>query len=170
MINTCFQSDVMSEYGKKEIKMISNSGQQINHKLTLNIIWGALIFSIFIYGFVLFHLGKTMTDSTELHPFAMPFTIVIAIELLINWLVFKKKYAKPITADTDKEQIYQKYFSFSIINWALNESIAIYGFVLTFISEDIRYFLVTGTAALCLNFIMRPNIDKLESIHNINNS
>jgi len=52
---------------------------------------------------------------------------------------------------------FPKWFSAHLLCWALNEGIAIYGFLLSFFSQRFEPILPYAIAAILLNLSMRPN-------------
>lgn len=124
--------------------------------LTIFVIFFALTFSIIIYGAVLFVLNKTMLGfDTELELFLNVFA---SLSVIIGFISFK------FNAGLKEFKKVQDYQVKKIICYALNESIALFGFSLSYLSGFITYFLIFGSTAIILNVYMKPDKAFLESL------
>lgn len=74
----------------------------------------------------------------------------------------KAPYAKHMNPEDKKTlSFYSGYFVVHLIMWALNEAGAIFGFLLSFLSGNIKYYLITASIALFINnILLKPNYFK----------
>lgn len=115
------------------------------------IIWVALTVSLHIYMVIAFLVHK---DAT---PVALEGSLGIVLSLAAASmggmsLFFRNRsfpQGTPVTVD-------QKWFTAHVISWALNESVAILGFVLAFLTHEPMRILPFFAGALALNLIMFP--------------
>ena len=141
--------------------------------MPITLVWLALSASLIVYGGVLFYMGKTsMTDLKDvgnLKNILMPLSY---LPFIVTFIFYKKKdaiirsgnmdrspYAQGLN-DQDKQTLryYGSYFVVHIIMWAINESGAILGFVLSFTTGNLSYYLYPAIIALFLNLVvMKPN-------------
>ena len=146
----------------------------------MKIIWLALMASIAIYAFVIFQIkGIHFEDlknidamKTVLFPAAfVPFIFTFFCSLKKNWLIKKlirgntAPYLKNMeTSDQEYLKSFGAYFIFHILMWVINEMSAILGFMLSFISGNVTYYIICGSFALASNFILfKPNYQKYNS-------
>ena len=132
--------------------MLQPQQPQADPLMVSRIIWAALSFSTLIYGFVLFTTGKVsgiFVPQGGLLPIEMVAMGVNIIALAVFF--FYKNSVAPV-----KE--FEKKFSGYVICWALNESIAIVGFLAVFMSDSGNgFFYVTNVAvALTGNLLTFP--------------
>jgi uncharacterized membrane protein len=101
-----------------------------NIQLTSKIVWGALTFSLVTYGLVL-HFTEKMTyfamPSGQGEPIQM-LALVAPVMIFVSLFLYKTLMAK---AKSDQER-----FTPMVISLALNEGIAMVGFMATFTSAD----------------------------------
>ncbi len=132
--------------------MLQPRQQQADPLLTAKIIWAALNFSILIYGYVLFTVGKVsgiFAPQGELLPLEM---LAMGANLIaLGVFFFHKNSVVP-------QKDFQKKFTGYILCWAMNEAIVIFGFVAVFTSENGNgFFYVTNLAvALIGNLLTFP--------------
>lgn len=157
---------------KKDLKMqYSQDVRKI--VMPIAIIWLALSASLLVYGGVLFYMGKTsmidINGAGNLKTILIPMSY---LPFLVTFIFYKKKdaiirsgnmdrspYAQGLN-DQDKNTLkyYGSYFVVHVIMWAINESGAILGFVLTFVTGNFSYYLYPAIIALFLNLVvMKPN-------------
>jgi hypothetical protein len=125
---------------------------QNNNDLKAKIVWGGLVSSLFLYGAILYLTGKLQTvffPAAFTRPLEL-MAIAAPILLIFNVFILKSSLSKAQTP----EQTLSAY----ITSWALNESIAIFGFIATFTSpEGNAYFaMVNIFSALVGDFLMLP--------------
>jgi F0F1-type ATP synthase membrane subunit c/vacuolar-type H+-ATPase subunit K len=124
-------------------------------KKVVRIIYFALLASMFIYGFVLIKVGKNGMEYSEKYQNYFFVFLGLSIIMSLGSIFFHKKaYIKGIN--------HQQFFSMNVISWALNESICIYGFVLSFLSGQILYYIGFTIWAVSANLMMRPRFDSFE--------
>ncbi len=120
------------------------------------IIWGGLISSLFTYLIALKFIGKLDAiyfPSQNLKPLEI-FSLCAPAFLFTNYLMFKKFMS-------DAKTLEQKLKK-QIVCWALNESIALIGFVTTMLSlENNGYFALSNIAVSFVGYVlMMPKISK----------
>ncbi|MFP5490470.1 MAG: hypothetical protein ACLGG0_03170 [Bacteriovoracia bacterium] len=116
------------------------------------ILWGALQMSILLYGFVLHTLGKLVIFEMPTQPSEIDLIALLAPTILVvNLLLFRKRSS---SAKTN-----QQFLSAHIVYWALNESIAIFGFIASFMSADGNgfFYVVNAAIAIIANLRAFPN-------------
>jgi len=126
--------------------------QQQNPAIVAKIVWGALCGSLLMYAVALIATGKIATISlptTTERPIEM-LALMAPTLLLLTLFIFRTQVPK---AKTHAER-----FPKQVICWALNEFVAILGFIATFLSpESNGYFAVANiAAALVANILMFP--------------
>ena len=147
----------------REVKKMTNA---------ISIVWIALSASMIMYAIVLFVIGKTamvdVKDITSLkeiiYPVAfIPFVFTIIFSRKLNTIIKKSNmdkapFAKHMNPEDKKTlSFYSGYFVVHLVMWALNEAGAIFGFLLSFLSGNIKYYLITASIALFINnFLLKP--------------
>jgi len=145
------------------------------HKMVfpIKIVWLALLGSLFIYGILLYSMGKTGFQDLKnieamkevLYPLSfIPFIFSIIFFKKLNTIIRKTNmdtapFAKHMNAN-DKRTLsyYSSYFIIHVILWALNEAGAIIGFLMTFVSGNFKYYLLSGSIAFFINLVLlKPN-------------
>jgi hypothetical protein len=119
-------------------------------------IWGALLLSLGTYAYVLFTLSKQWEspfDFTQ-HEFFYPLLGVSFIIALVSY--FLPNLMEKNIRSNKPEDILKKLLTVNIIRWALVESIAVFGFVLSFLCQSMDAFLYFLIPSLCLFIIYRP--------------
>lgn len=112
--------------------------------MTARILWGALTFSILIYSIVLSVLGKLVTvtlPTGELTP--IQYVALGANALAIVTYLLHKQL---VLSQREMQQRLPGY----ITCWAMNESIAIFGFVAVFLSEEGNGFFYVANAMVAV--------------------
>ncbi len=138
----------------------------------LKLIWFALMAALAVYAFILIYIkGFNFVDTSNidsLKKVMIPMTIVIFVFTLFvsknkNWLIEKMTSKKSESApflkamdESDRKYLknFGSYFVFHIILWAINESGALLGFLLSFVSGNFIYYIATSTTALIFNFVL----------------
>ena len=141
--------------------------------MPMTLIWIALTASMIMYGIILVVIKKTamidvkdITSMKEiLYPLSfVPFVFTIIFSRKINTIVKKTNmekapFAKHMEPEDKKTLVYySSYFVIHVIMWALNEAGAIFGFLLSFLSGNIKYYLITASIAIFINTVLlKPN-------------
>jgi hypothetical protein len=141
-----------------------------NPMLIATIIWGALIMSAGFYMFV----GTLLAE--ELKP--VDTTIINAIGgfgvlMLVASVIVRQVLANPqrlMASGKSSLEIIESAFPLPIvqliITWAMAESAALFGLILTIMSGDTRYvFALGGAAILTLVLVHRPSAWRIEDLH-----
>jgi F0F1-type ATP synthase membrane subunit c/vacuolar-type H+-ATPase subunit K len=125
----------------------------------------ALLVSVGTYGLIVFLITNNQTPK-ELDPIMLYALAGAAATTMVMIVVLRGKLlpptreahslSEPIPEDEQVKQALGRLFTASIITWALCESIAIYGLVLSFISFQPKYFLGFAAASLVNFVIYRP--------------
>lgn len=138
---------------------------------TLNIIWGVMLLTLFIYLlvgiFVMGNIRVTMEESVigtlRMALYALAFGI-LAITKVIRNLVLSGKGQGTSRVQTGLSVQYPaigRYTAAMMVSLALSESIGLFGFVLFFLGKNLMdlYLLIAVAAASMLYY--RPNKDEL---------
>jgi len=144
-------------------------------------IWLLLIMSIFIYYFIA-RLAISQPGFSASGESAPLFPILVGISIIdLGIQVFLKQFLDDqrlfpkilkgisnqyhegaVTGESLHKELIQRHYNISIVLWALGESIAIYGLVLTFISGDLRYITGFGAFAILNMIFLRPRRQIIE--------
>ncbi len=157
---------------------LSDNQQLSKHLLIPKIIFGALMVSIPIYMF----LGQLICSRGEAPKAPEQFQLLIYIftglsGLLLLGIPIIRRFLMPPRAteparlgaeesiSTEAFQpLFQKFFSASIISWALSESIAIYGLVITFLLHDVQYIVGFGLLGMFSMSLYFPRLSLFKEI------
>jgi hypothetical protein len=129
------------------------------------ILYLALLVSVGMYGAIIFVITNNQTpkelDPTMLYALAgAAVTTMVMIVVLRGKLLPPTREAhslnEPIPEGENVQKALGRVFTASILTWALCESIAIYGLVLSFVSFQPKYFLGFAAASLVNFVIYRP--------------
>jgi F0F1-type ATP synthase membrane subunit c/vacuolar-type H+-ATPase subunit K len=147
--------------------------------LNIQIIWGAMLFSLVIYLLVchLFinNLPSEISSNFPLALFKNILLFISAVTLLTAVVMRRimltvKRGQSPMRSHQHTPAQYHpavaKYMSAIIVSLALSESIGIYGFVIHFLSRDFHslyIFLVISAFAM---IYFRPRMDELTNLAN----
>jgi F0F1-type ATP synthase membrane subunit c/vacuolar-type H+-ATPase subunit K len=133
--------------------------QQTDIKTTGKIVWAALTGSVLMYGFVLAQLGKatlwqvptSYENPLELLSLAAP--LILVASLILN-KTLRSKASEP-----------GQYFTAMVVSLALHESIALLGFIATFLGEpgNIFFYSVNALVAVIGNCLVFPSEAPLKS-------
>jgi hypothetical protein len=122
-------------------------------------VWGALTLSQVLYGLVLLTTPQAAAPTEPL-PLWIPAigSGLVSLSLFATRLSYLKLQA--LFAGSPPLQATQRAFVFYIVCWAMNESVAIFGFVNAFIStHQFSDFLPYLAASVALNIVMFPKLD-----------
>ena len=156
---------------QEEVKVIEKG------MIVLWFIWGAILFSLFVYIFISHTLGdeirKGASEEIDLSLFRNILMAVGIVEIFI--IHFLRKLMLPKVPESYRAEMQLEsskadpvravalYTRAMIITLALAESIGIYGLVLFFIgdSSEVLYMFMAVSAALMIYY--RPKRDELEA-------
>ncbi len=132
-----------------------NQQQQVDPKATAKIVWMAMTMSVLIYGFVLFQIGKASLFEVP-KSFENPLellALVAPVMLFASLFVNKSMRAKA----TEPGQ----HFTATVIGLAMNEVIALLGFVATFTGDPANAFFYGANALVAIvgNCLIFPSGD-----------
>jgi len=127
--------------------------------LVVKIVWAALTLSQLMYAAVLFIVPGSGNPGPTL-PLWIPAIVAGLVSLFIFTTRLSYLNLTTLFARSEPAQAAPKAFVFYIVCWALNESLAMFGFVLAFTStHQLGDFLPYLGAGLILNVIMFPKLD-----------
>lgn len=131
------------------------------------IVWGSLLASVFIYGIVGYVVTAEPSEAlnSEIVPTLFPILALLSVMILPLILFFRKMMLYgPLEngAIETIEQLRTRAFTPYMVSWALSESVAIYGFLLTFLSYNMDYYFGFTAWSIVLFAIFRPNMAALE--------
>ena len=146
------------------------SYQRPNQKNVAMIIWGALTASIGMY------IGLGVAAAKELKtvdPMMINALIGLGVMMLIASVILRQVLAKPqrfLASGKSPNEIMNTAFPLPlgelIITWAIADSAAIFGLILTFMSGDTTYvFGLGGASVLTLLLVHRPVAWRVEDLH-----
>jgi hypothetical protein len=139
-----------------------------NRLFTMKIIWGALLASIFIYGIVAWMKAQNAPVPGE-SPKEILFAVSCAAvtcalaAFIVPKLIFKNSPAGKNPPAQFMDML-ASIFPALIIRLALTESVAICGFILTFQSGKIEYFLLFAAPAVLMYLISFPSEANLRKL------
>lgn len=147
--------------------MAQKQGQ--SPRITIWIIWGSMLSTLFIYALVLFMVTKNADGFTPPEPDLVRMLLLVfggislsevgAIFMLRKTTFFNR--LEKGAFDT-LEKLRGAYQTTCILSWGLTESIAIYGFVLAFLTHDLTYYLYFAPPAIVLFLVLRPQLARHE--------
>ena len=102
----------------------------------LRLIWGALVFSTFVYCFIVWTLfGNKPASGTIEQELHQPFILVL---MILSLGIFAASFALASSMPTEPARRRARY----ILRWSIIESITIYGLIATFLTHDWRLFAI----------------------------
>jgi hypothetical protein len=152
-------------------------GQKTQLNLSiLKIIWGALLGSHLMYGLALnFLVGQNSNVTEEVNSFFLPLLSSMAI-ILFFIAIFSQKYFLGIAkkqlvvkfgqVDLSRlniEDLIANFISPYVIRLALFEAVALFGFSLSFLNKDIKYFIPFATVSIVAYFFNFPSEEKVRN-------
>ncbi len=152
-----------------------NTNQSPSNLTTVRILWGALMMSILIYvgiSFVVAGASETAPADAELLQimqmgFAALSTMMVAIGSFIPRIFLSDTAIIALVpkGTTDRDEIERlllpKFFTASLLRFAMFESIAVYGFVLAFLAHDGMMIVPFAAVALVMDVIFFPKTTPL---------
>ncbi len=144
--------------------------QPPNPKMIAMIIWGALTASAVMY------MGVGVVVAKELKPIDQMLVNAIGglgVMMLIASVILRQALAKPrrlMASGKSPVEIINSAFPLPfvelIITWAMAESAAVFGLLLTFMSGDTSYvFGLGGASVLAMVLVHRPIAWRIEDFH-----
>jgi hypothetical protein len=142
---------------------------------TVQILYLALLVSLAMYAFIAYQVTQQATAVSEVAPLFVYALVAVALAVSTTIPLLRRAMLPSMKAATslgeaapaqgpDSRAAVARYQTAQIVSWALAESIAIDGLILTFISHDLRYYLGFVAAALANFALYRPRADDVESI------
>jgi hypothetical protein len=142
----------------------------------LKIIWGALLGSHLMYGLALnFLVSQDGAAAKEANPYFLPLLSSIAI-VVFFLAIFSQKYFLGIAkkqlltkfgpVDLSKlsiEDLIPSFIAPFVIRLALFEAVALFGFSLSFLNKDIKYFIPFATVSIVAYFFNFPSEEKVRN-------
>ena len=140
---------------------MSNPDENQVKGMTLWIIWGGMFGSLVIYGLVLSIVSpESAKDPSTIRIMAMSMGGMSLAMIGGMFFLRKTMFFGPLEdgAFDDRQGVRQKYFTVSIITWALSEAIAIYGLVLSFLSGQLVFYGAFAAVGATLMVRFRPQL------------
>lgn len=140
-------------------------------KLTLFILWGALLASVLIQVFVGYMTmqdpsSRPTVDAGMMETAAylkIPAVIVATASVFVRRMFLSvsalRTFASTVPPDHRLTAVFGRLMTFSIVTWALNEAVNIFGLVTVFLTGDWQAILPFTAIAVLLDVIMMPNFD-----------
>ena len=132
------------------------------------VVWGGLMMGMITYFVVLVIItadgAGTDADNLELVNALSPIlfgvsVILIPVIFFLRKLLFFKRFEEGGFGSVT--ELKGAYFTASIVSWALAEAIAIFGFLLSFLSYELIYYLAGFGLSAALFLALFPREDKL---------
>ena len=122
---------------------------------TLWFVWSVFVYSIVLYLGVAYFFLDSSISNPDVVPAVAGVTILLSVVSGVMSVVIRVKLlSKSMDMNSDKDV--QKYQTISIINWALSESIAVFGLILVVISGVFYYAIPYCVVSLVLLILHRP--------------
>jgi len=137
---------------------------------TVSMIWIFMMFSIFMYGFIVViqsNNPKMMAQATDPDMYKMLLTVLSLMSLVTGglsiaarrFLLKEKYYTSFLKSSNSAKGIYTVS---SIISFALAETVAIYGLVLFFIGKNQNIFFSLAFVSIALIVFNKPSVKEYE--------
>ena len=138
---------------------------RVDRGLRAWIIWAALTLSIPIYLIVGYIVTKNPTGEHQLDSNLKRILMIVACVMVatsfavstISKTIQSRLRTGRLSDAQPPAMDFNRWLTFNIIRWALHESIAIYGLVLTLISANLKEMIPFAIAAVALNLISMPS-------------
>ena len=131
-------------------QLMTGLNVQHNNLTTLRILWGAYVVAVFIFNIIARVIVQESGEAA--YPLLVQIFIGLSVVELIAVLVIQVKIGNSLPADTTS------IFVPKLLQFALAESVAIYGLVLTFMdgsTQRLIYFSVAAIAGLLIAYPRR---------------
>ena len=141
---------------------MSDAESNGNPTMTVWILWAAMLMSLGIYGVVL-EIRPAPENPQPLNEVMLYAFIAVSVSELVVIFVLRHTtfFSKLEKGDFESvEQLKSAYLTTAIMTWALCESIAIFGFVLSILTGDIIYYFPFGGAGAVLMIYFRPQLSR----------
>lgn len=140
-------------------------------KLTLFILWGALLASLLMQVFVGYvsmrdPSSRPIVDAGMMETAAylkIPAVVLATASVFVRRMFLSvsalRTFASTVSPEHRLTAVFGRLMTFSIVTWALNESVNIFGLVTVFLTGDWQAILPFTAVAVLLDVIMMPNAD-----------
>lgn len=121
-----------------------------NNLFTLRLLWGAYVAAVFIFNIIARTIVQESSEAT--YPLLVQIFIGLTVVELVAVLVIQAKIGNSLPVDTSS------IFVPKLLQFALAESVAIYGLVLTFMdgnTQRLIYFSIASIAGLLIAYPRR---------------
>ena len=129
----------------------------------LKIIWMGLLICIAIYGFVLWQMANVWEKAESQSVQQLAANPIVMALALMGFLSIVMAFTIPNMLMRGREPTPEAMRLRSIVQWALIESVAIYGLVGTFITREPRIFAVFGGAAVLGFLLTFPSEERMSN-------
>jgi hypothetical protein len=131
---------------------------------TITMIWAVFLFTPLVFAFALYTSLGQMVDPAALPNAALPVQIVAVIVAMVSFVIWRgglvpQNLRKAGTGDA----IAARWFTTHLFLYVLNESVALIGCVLGFLTHDFRAALPLFGASFVLTALMYPNRATLDA-------
>ncbi|QDG49404.1 hypothetical protein FIV42_01220 [Persicimonas caeni] len=137
--------------------------------MTLWILWGSMLSSVFIYVVVLFVISQNKEGFTPPDPGLIQTLLIAfgAVSVAEAGAIF---YLRKVTFFSKLEdgafdtidELRDAYKTASILSWGLSESVAVFGLVLGVLTRDPMYYLYFAPPAIALFLLLTPKLGRYE--------
>lgn len=135
------------------------------------ILWAALTLSIPIYLIVGYFVTRNPVGEHNLDPNLKHILMILACVMVagsfavatISKTIQSRSSTRRLSDEQSPPMDFNRWLTFNIIRWALHESIAIYGLVLTIISANLSEMIPFAIAAVALNLLSMPSAQQGET-------
>lgn len=127
--------------------------------LTVKLIWLALLSSILLYILVAYIVTKDKAITQNDYSFVLYVFIGISVAEIALIFIIRSIFETRIRK-TDGVKARQLSFTKDIVSWALSESIALYGFALTIMTNCMSYIIYFSIPTIALYLVLFPRIEK----------
>lgn len=144
--------------------------------MLLWLIWGAMLFSIVIYSVVLTMVTGNPDAIAPDPDIAVQLSYILAglgFGLVAMTFIARQVMLHKPLADGKFDSLTKlrgAYLTVSIISWALAEAIALFGFVLSFLSHNLDYYMAFAPAGILMLLLTRPQARRIEEQFEVSQS